>query len=179
MLKYITRVFWGERLEWNVSLKPEEVMSLVGSRNEGSWIERIFAPGIGASTGRRRFTLSKMSIGNIPMSANSFAHVLSGKVYETPTGSRVVAQFRLAIPVFIFAIIWLGMAFLIGVGGGVASLIKAASARDIEHLSGAAAMFAAPIVGTGFLNFMRMVGCAENERELKVALTEALSRHSI
>lgn len=179
MVKYITRIFWGERLEWSVSLKPEEVMRLVGSKNEGSWIERIFAPGIGVSTGRGRFTLSKMSIGNIPMSANSFVHVLSGKVYETPSGSRVVAQFRLAIPVFIFATIWLGLAFLIGFGGGIAAVVKTASTQDTKQLGGAAAMFATPVVGTAFLNFLRMLGCAGNEKELKVALAEALSRYSV
>jgi hypothetical protein len=46
-------------------------------------LERLFAPGIGARTGQHKFTLAKMSIGNLPMSGNRFAHVLAGRVYGT------------------------------------------------------------------------------------------------
>jgi hypothetical protein len=178
IIKYVTRIFWGERLEWNVKLRPEEVLSLVGSKNEGSWIERIFAPGIGARTGNHKFTLAKMSIGNLPMSGNSFVHVLTGRVTETPTGSRVVAQFRLAIPVFVFATIWLGLAFLIGVGGGVAGLYKAISTGDVSQLGGAAIMFLTPVIGTAFLNLFRLFG-ESNEKELKETLVGALGPHTI
>jgi hypothetical protein len=171
--KYVTRIFWGERLEWNLALTPEQVLLAVGAKNEGSWIERVFAPGIGARTGKHDFTLSKMSIGNLPMSGNGFVHVLTGRVHKTPTGSRVVAQFRLPIHVFIFATIWLGLGSLIGIGGGISNLYKAFIVGDMSQVKGAAIMFTVPLLGIAFLNLFRLLG-AGNERALRAALIDAL-----
>lgn len=176
--KYVASLFWGERLEWNVSLRPEEVLALVGTKNEGSWMERIFAPGVSARTGHRKFSLAKMGIGNLPMSGNSFVHILAGQVYQTPTGSRVVAQFRLVLPVFIFLSVWLGFLFLIGIVGGTVNLYKAVTTGDINLLIVALIMFMAPIIGTGFLQILRRLG-KSNEDEIKKILVTALAEHTI
>ncbi|MGZ3742464.1 MAG: hypothetical protein ACXWRE_01285 [Pseudobdellovibrionaceae bacterium] len=176
--KYITRIFWGERLEWNVNLTPEQVLSLIGTKNEGSWFDRIFAPGIGTRTGNHKFTLAKMNIGNLPMSRNSFVHVLAGRVYETSTGSRVVAQFRLFLPVFVFVTVWFGLTFIIGIGEGITILYKAISTGDMGQLRDAMMMFLAPLIGTAFFNLFRLFGSG-NEEELKETLDNLLAPHAI
>jgi len=174
LLKFVTRLFWGEKLEWYVNLTPEQVLNLVRSKNEGSWLERTFVPGIGVSTGKQRFTLAKMNIGNLPMSANSFCHVLSGRIYSTQNGSRVVARFRLAIPVFIFTSIWLGLLFAVGIFGGISSLFKAVSMGNFDEIVSAFILFAIPVLGTAFLNLFRLAGVKKNEEDLRAALISAL-----
>lgn len=173
MIKYVTRIFWGERFAWNVDLTPEQVLRKVGAKNEGTWLQRIFAPGIGAETSRDTFTLSNMSLGNIPLSGNGFVHVLNGRVRPTPGGSHVTAQFRLALPVFVFSTLWLGLAFFIGIVGAVSNMYRALLAQDLTLAGEAVMMIAAPVLGTAFLNVFRMLGW-ENEKKLKAALFDAL-----
>ena len=171
------RIFWGRRLQWNVKLKPEALFALIESKNEGAWFDHLFGRGLSAKVSQNRFTLAKMSFSRVPISANGFAHVLAGRVIETQTGSEVVAHFRLAVPVFAFTAIWLGLAFTIGIIGGFAGLIRAISTNDMNQLAHAAFLFSIPAASTAVLNFLRSLG-TENERYLKAVLDDTLKPHA-
>jgi hypothetical protein len=176
--KHISRIFIGERFEWNVSLKPEQVLSDLRGKNQGSFIERMFSPGVSARASGNKFSFSKMSIGNIPMSGNAFTHVLVGKVEEAPYGSKVTAHFRLPIHVFVFATFWLGLAYAVGFVGGIGSAIETINKGNYSGLGNSAFMTIFPIFGTLFLHVFRKMA-ARNENEIITMVSEYMESHKV
>lgn len=174
--KYITQIFWGERYEWQVSLKPDEVLKLIGSKNQGSWLELLFSPGVGIKTTKDGFNASNMSICKIPLTKNSFAHVLFGQIFDTPYGSKVTARFRLTRPAFIFTIYWLGLVFAFSLFAGFTIIYDTYTQKNISLLPYVAAAIVTPIFAILFLKFFRYLS-KKNEDEVIYILNETLIPH--
>jgi hypothetical protein len=84
--KFITGIFVGEKLDLESKMSPDQLVGLIAGKNEGSFVERMFVPGIAVRTSGFKFRMSKMSIGNLPMSGNGFTHILVGQIYPTAQG---------------------------------------------------------------------------------------------
>lgn len=176
IFNYITKIFIGETFEWNVSIKPDQVLKELGAKNQGSFFERMFSPGISVRARGNKFSFSKMSIGNLPMSGNAYTHVLVGRVVETPIGSKVSAFFRLPIHVFIFSTFWLSGAMLGGFVGGVLGLIKSKQTGNYEQLPLIMFFFLFPISGIFMLNLFRSMA-QKNEKEIIQIINDCLEQY--
>jgi hypothetical protein len=178
ILAPIRKIFWGERLEWELNIPPEKVLSLVQDKNEGSFVERMFAPGLSVRIGTHGFKVSKLSIGNMPMSGNSFCHILAAKVYLTPSGSKVVTQFRLVWFIFGFVAFWLTLMTFGTLAMSGAVLIEAAKTRDISKLTRLFPVLILPTFAVLLFRGSRMLA-SSNEKEIKGTLAELFKPYEV
>jgi hypothetical protein len=43
MVKNITRIFWGDSLEWSLDINPDQVRSMLEAKNQGGWFDHLFS----------------------------------------------------------------------------------------------------------------------------------------
>lgn len=99
------------------------------------------------------------------MSGNSFVHVFVGEIHRDGSKTIVRGKFRLNVFVFGFAVLWLTLAYLLGGGGAVASVMAYLSDGDLTKLLGILFGLAVPILGTLMLLGFRKLA-QSNEREI-------------
>jgi hypothetical protein len=98
------------------------------------------------------------------MSGNSFVHLFVGEIFRDGPKTIVRGKFRLNVFVFVFAVFWLSMAYLLGGALAVRSAVAYLHDGTTAKLSGLLFGLAFPIFGTFMLlGFRRLAQPNESE----------------
>jgi hypothetical protein len=172
-LRTITGIFYSGPYEWELASPQTDPANKIEELHEGNLLDHIFYPGISASVSGNKFKVTRWGIGRLPMSGNSFVHVFVGRIYRDGSKTIVRGIFRLNAFVFVFALFWLTMAYLISGGLAVSSAVAYLHDGNTAKLSGLLFGLAFPILGTlMLLGFRRLA--RPNEREILDGLNAKL-----
>ncbi|OFZ22017.1 MAG: hypothetical protein A2X94_16310 [Bdellovibrionales bacterium GWB1_55_8] len=165
----IVGIFYRGPFVWEIDETEGDPSTKIKQLNEGNFLDHIFFPGISTSVSGNRFKVTRWGIGRLPMSGNSFVHVLIGTVKKSESKMVIRAYFRLNVIVFAFTTFWLGSVYLIsGVIGAsvIRAIIYGRNDNKVVNLL-VAVLF--PILGTLMLLLFR--GMAKpNEDEILAGL---------